>query len=123
MKQEISGFHQDAEGHWVAELSCGHGQHMRHDPPWMERPWVLTEEGRRSRLGQALNCVRCDEAGKAVAAAAIAECRAAMLHAYEDAGLSGLCHEGRFELALDALKKIDPQQVLEKALDMEITDD
>jgi hypothetical protein len=26
------------------------------------RPWVLTEEGRRTRLGAILNCVLCDEA-------------------------------------------------------------
>jgi len=34
---------------------------MRRDPPWIERPWVMTEEGRNSRLGQELSCVRCDE--------------------------------------------------------------
>jgi len=62
MKQAITGFHQDDQGHWVAELACGHEQHVRHDPPWQVRPWVLTEEGRRTRLGEILNCVRCDEA-------------------------------------------------------------
>jgi hypothetical protein len=40
---------------------CGHNQHVRHDPPWQVRPWVLTEEGRRTRLGVILNCVLCDE--------------------------------------------------------------
>lgn len=54
------GFATDVEGHWVAQLSCGHRQHVRHDPPLIERPWVTTEEGRRSKLGQALDCVRCD---------------------------------------------------------------
>ena len=62
MKQAITGFHQDDQGHWVAELACGHNQHVRHDPPWQVRPWVLTEEGRRMRLGERLNCVLCDEA-------------------------------------------------------------
>lgn len=61
MKQPITGFHQDDEGHWVAELACGHNQHVRHDPPWQVRPWVLTDEGRRTRLGERLNCVVCDE--------------------------------------------------------------
>ena len=61
MKQTITGFHQDEEGHWVAELACGHNQHVRHDPPWQLRPWVLTEAGRRTRLGEMLNCVLCDE--------------------------------------------------------------
>jgi hypothetical protein len=61
VNRRITGFHQDEERHWVAELECGHNQHVRHDPPWQLRPWVLTEEGRRSRLGEALNCVICDE--------------------------------------------------------------
>jgi hypothetical protein len=61
MDRPIVGFHQDAEGHWVADLECGHGQHVRHDPPWMSRPWVLTPEGRNSRLGVVLNCVKCDQ--------------------------------------------------------------
>jgi hypothetical protein len=62
MKQPIVGYHQDEEGHWVAALRCGHGQHVRHDPPWQVREWVTTPEGRASRLGVELNCVRCDEA-------------------------------------------------------------
>jgi len=61
MQRKITGFHLDEEGHWQAELECGHNQHVRHDPPYMERPWVITEHGRRSRLGKELNCVRCDE--------------------------------------------------------------
>lgn len=61
MKQAIVGYYQDEEGHWVARLACGHGQHVRHDPPLVSRPWVLTEDGRTARLGQILNCVRCDE--------------------------------------------------------------
>jgi len=51
MQQAIVGFHLDEEGHWVADLACGHGQHVRHDPPWQNRPWVLTEQGRREKLG------------------------------------------------------------------------
>ena len=29
----IRGFHEDAEGEWVAELACGHAQHLRHRRP------------------------------------------------------------------------------------------
>jgi Protein of unknown function (DUF3565) len=61
MKRKIVGFHTDDEGHWVAELECGHDQHVRHAPPITERPWVMTEKGRASRLGQELNCVKCDD--------------------------------------------------------------
>jgi tellurite resistance-related uncharacterized protein len=56
----IDGYHLDAEGDWVAELRCGHGQHVRHKPPFWTREWVLTDEGRASRLGVELPCVLCD---------------------------------------------------------------
>jgi hypothetical protein len=63
VKRKIIAFHQDEEGHWVADLDCGHGQHVRHNPPWMNRPWVITPEGRRGRLGVILDCKKCDEEG------------------------------------------------------------
>jgi hypothetical protein len=53
------GFHQDDEGQWVAELECGHTQHVRHTPPWQVRPWVLTDAGRASRIGTCLPCPLC----------------------------------------------------------------
>lgn len=61
MKQPITGYHLDEEGSWVAELACGHGQHVRHEPPWQVRPWVTTPEGRARFLGFELNCIKCDE--------------------------------------------------------------
>lgn len=62
MEQQIVGFHQDDEQHWIADLKCGHCQHVRHNPPWVERPWVVTVEGRASVIGRTLNCVKCDSA-------------------------------------------------------------
>ncbi|GIV78959.1 DUF3565 domain-containing protein [Litorilinea aerophila] len=59
MERQIVGFHQDDVGDWVAELSCGHTIHVRHDPPWSQRPWVLTEEGRRRFIGYWLTCKEC----------------------------------------------------------------
>jgi hypothetical protein len=59
MERRITGFHQDDEGHWVAELECGHTRHVRHQPPWEERKWVLTAEGRSSRLGTLIPCAEC----------------------------------------------------------------
>jgi hypothetical protein len=61
MKRRIVGYDRDDEGHWRAILDCGHPQHVRHDPPLTTRTWVLTEEGRASRLGVELDCKRCDE--------------------------------------------------------------
>ncbi len=57
--RRIIGFHQDDEQHWVADLECGHTQHVRHDPPWQNRPWVITEAGRAPFLGTLLECVKC----------------------------------------------------------------
>lgn len=59
MKRRIAGFHQDAQGHWVAELECGHTQHVRHDPPWIIREWVTRPEGRAAFLGRELICAEC----------------------------------------------------------------
>ena len=61
MKQHITGFEKDDEDHWRAILECGHRQHVRHNPPLTTRDWVLTKEGRDSRLGFELDCKRCDE--------------------------------------------------------------
>lgn len=61
MQQLIVGFEQDEVGDWRAILACGHRQHVRHNPPLVERPWVLTEEGRRRFLCYPLECKRCDE--------------------------------------------------------------
>ncbi len=61
MKVAIVGFHLDKEDDWVAELACGHFQHVRHDPPWKLRPWVESEQGRKNRLGCLLSCVKCDD--------------------------------------------------------------
>ncbi len=42
-------------------------------------------------------------------------CLQAALRAYEDAGISGLCQEGRWEYAVDAIKSLDLAAVLEQA--------
>lgn len=60
MQRPITGYHQDEAGDWVAELSCGHGQHVRHKPPFTLHPWVTSSQGRSSRLGTPLDCLRCD---------------------------------------------------------------
>ena len=60
MKQPIVGFHLDEENDWVAELDCGHNQHVRHRPPFVNRPWVTTSSGRDDMLGVSLDCLKCD---------------------------------------------------------------
>lgn len=87
MDRRIVGFHQDAELEWVAELECGHNQHVRHDPPWQERPWVLSPASRAGRLGTVLPCRLCDAAGAGPG----------LPDPYTDARLRGLCHDGALE--------------------------
>jgi uncharacterized protein (DUF488 family) len=55
----IVGYQQDEEKSWIAVLSCGHRQHVRHRPPFVERPWVLTEAGRATKLGEPVVCSEC----------------------------------------------------------------
>ena len=60
MERLITGYHLDGEGDWVAELSCGHDQHVRHNPPFQLRPWVLDQDGRDAHRGSELDCPWCD---------------------------------------------------------------
>ena len=60
--RKIVGFHQDKEGDWVAQLSCLHSQHVRHQPPFFERPWVQVPSGRTSAIGAVIECPLCDRA-------------------------------------------------------------
>lgn len=60
MKRAIVAFHEDDAGDPVADLDCGHGQHVRHKPPFVNRPWVLSESGRAGMLGRELDCLRCE---------------------------------------------------------------
>jgi hypothetical protein len=47
------------------------------------------------------------EPKRQLAKAVQAACIEAAIRAYEDAGLSGLCHEGRWECAVDAIRGLD----------------
>ncbi|MCE0461263.1 MULTISPECIES: DUF3565 domain-containing protein [Pseudomonas] len=58
----VTGFHQDEDGHWVVELSCGHTQHLRHQPPWQARAWVLDPLQRIEKIGQSFDCGWCAQA-------------------------------------------------------------
>lgn len=60
MKQKIIDFHLDENQDWVADLACGHTQHVRHNPPWQNRPWVCRPETRQQAIGMELECVLCE---------------------------------------------------------------
>jgi hypothetical protein len=59
LKRKIASFRQDAHGDWVAVLECGHTLHVRHNPPFQDRAWVLTPEGRESFIGVLIECKAC----------------------------------------------------------------
>jgi tellurite methyltransferase len=61
-RRAITGFRQDAEGDWVAELACLHSQHMRHNPPLNFRPWVTDAGTRQAQIGTEIGCPLCDRA-------------------------------------------------------------
>lgn len=60
MQRSIVGWEQDEQGDWVALLACEHRQHVRHRPPFFERPWVEDPAGRAARVGAPLDCPLCD---------------------------------------------------------------
>jgi len=62
VERTISDYHEDEARDWVAELSCGHNQHVRHRPPFEVRAWVLEDEGRAAKLGSHIACRLCDRA-------------------------------------------------------------
>ena len=65
--RKIVAFHLDEYLDWVAELECGHQQHVRHNPPWIEHHWVTTSEGRQAHLGHELRCVACNASQRGTA--------------------------------------------------------
>jgi len=62
MHRAMTGFRRDDHGDWIAELSCLHSQHIRHEPPFREAAWIEDDEERARRVGQPLDCPLCDRA-------------------------------------------------------------
>ena len=60
MLQVIVSFEKDERNDWMALLSCGHTQHMRHNPPWTNRPWVEDPMRRDNYIGTEIDCLKCD---------------------------------------------------------------
>ena len=91
MQRAIVGFDQDELGDWRAILACGHRQHVRHNPPLIARPWVLTAEGRRQFLGAVLECKACDE-GEPVSDAMLSPDALEAIYAQFEADLMRFIH-------------------------------
>jgi len=122
MKRKVIGFHKDQVGDWVADLECGHTQHFRHQPTWVNRPWLENNSEREKFIGTEVVCKTCEEIAmdaipsndeqRRNAEAIKAACLKAAIEAYEEAKMSGLCQEGAWELAVDAIKSLDVETVL-----------
>lgn len=56
IRRKIIDYHLDEASDWIADLECGHQQHVRHNPPWTNRHWVTTPQGRLDHTGHALLC-------------------------------------------------------------------
>ena len=52
----IVDYHLDERFDWIADLECGHQQHVRHNPPWTNRNYT---QGRYEHLGFELRCLVC----------------------------------------------------------------
>jgi hypothetical protein len=132
MKRRIASFHQDKIGDWVADLDCRHTRHVRHNPPSTSRKWVLSPEGRKRHIGVELDCKLCDEIMNQegniedylskqnrlrIAEATRGACLKVAIEAYEDAKIRGVCQEGAWDLAVDSMKSLNVEQVLESLPD------
>jgi uncharacterized protein DUF3565 len=54
--RRVKSIRRDSEAAFMRTAS-----QVRHQPPWQNRPWVMTDKGRQSRLGSTLECRRCNE--------------------------------------------------------------
>jgi hypothetical protein len=61
MQRRIVDYGTDQAGEPIAVLDCGHPQHIRDNPPFINRPWIHTEQNRGGMLGTVLECMRCEE--------------------------------------------------------------
>lgn len=59
IRRKVVSFRQDQRREWIAVLDCGHALHVRHNPPYQERAWVLTAEGRQRYVGVEVECAEC----------------------------------------------------------------
>jgi len=122
VKRRVTGFHKDRVGDWAADLECGHTRHIRHQPPWANRPWLESKSGTEKFIGTEMECKTCEEIAmdailsndeqRRIAEAVKAASLKAAIEAYQHAKMSGLCQEGAWELAVDAIKSLDVEAVL-----------
>ncbi|ART79215.1 DUF3565 domain-containing protein [Oceanisphaera avium] len=58
-KQPILAFYSSKGEQWRVELRCGHHQLLTHQPPFHQRPWLLSPALRHAMVGCWLPCKEC----------------------------------------------------------------
>lgn len=75
--------------------------------------WVSWRRISNAKQGKFQNEVDFPSAQRQLAEAVRATCIRAALAGYEDAGLSGLCHEGAWERAIDAIRELKLEAIIQ----------
>ncbi len=57
--RRMLAFEPDGDG-WIVRLDCGHTRHIHHRPPLATNPWLLDAREREARVGQNIECARCE---------------------------------------------------------------
>lgn len=60
IERRIVDIEEESPGAAVASLDCGHRRHILHRPPLASNAWVLDPEQRKARIGQPIECGRCE---------------------------------------------------------------
>lgn len=92
--REAAGWRMDGHGNGRGVVKSGVNQGS--DTP---RAAAVTGSQRERRALQLAEAVR-------------AACLAAAREGYEQAGMSGLCHEGAMEMSLDSIRRMDLREVI-----------
>lgn len=58
--RRILAVHEESADTCVVALDCGHRRHVRDRPPFERHPWVRDADARAARVGQSIECGRCD---------------------------------------------------------------
>jgi tellurite resistance-related uncharacterized protein len=64
----IVAVQEESPGTCVVELDCGHRRHVRDRPPLERHSWVRDPATRAARVGQRIECGRCDALERPAAA-------------------------------------------------------
>jgi tellurite methyltransferase len=68
IERGIVAVHEESVDTCIVELDCGHRRHVRDRPPFERHPWVRDAAARGARVGQRIECGRCEALERPVTA-------------------------------------------------------